>query len=106
MVNSQIAIIVEDGQIRNFKIVTLVVQLALEILSLIALAWLQMQRHNVSSIHVGDRFWDVIFRIPEQYQEPCSSRIILTSFQAQPISYHVISTTKKMIEHPLTVSVG
>ena len=71
MVNSQIAIIVEDGKIRNFKIVTLVVQLALEILSLIALVWLQMQRHNVSNILVGERFWDVLFRIPEQYQELC-----------------------------------
>merc|ERR1712168_712543 len=69
VVNSQIAIIVEDGQIRSFKIVTLIVQLCLEILSLIALVWLQMQRHNVSSILlVGERFWDVLFRIPEQYQ--------------------------------------
>jgi len=68
VVNSQIAIIVEDGKIRNVKIFTLILQIALEVASLIALAWLQMRRHNMETIFGTATFWDVLFRIPEKYE--------------------------------------
>ena len=67
--NSQIVIIAEDGQIRNVKILTLIAQVALEVLSLSILVWLQMQRHSVTNFtKLRGRFWDVLFRIPEKYQ--------------------------------------
>lgn len=57
-----------DGKIRNVKILTLILQIALEVLSLIALAWLQMRRHNVETLLGTGSFWDVLFRIPEKYE--------------------------------------
>jgi len=67
VVNSQIVLITEDVRIRNMKIITLIIQVILEALSILALTWLQMQRHNVSNVFQM-HFLDVLFRIPEKYQ--------------------------------------
>jgi len=67
VVNSQIVLITEDVRIRNMKIITLIIQVILEALSILALTWLQMQRHNVSNVFQMN-FLDILFRIPEKYQ--------------------------------------
>ena len=43
------------------------IEVILEALSILALTWLQMQRHNVSNVFQMN-FLDILFRIPEKYQ--------------------------------------
>jgi len=69
-VNMKIETVVEDFSIRAAKIITLVVQLCVEFISLILLLWLQLQKYNVNLRNgFASKYWkEYLFIIPEKYE--------------------------------------
>lgn len=66
LVRSQIVTIAEDTSVRTCKIITLMLQVFLEVASIGVLVFLQMQRHSVDDIEYQN-LWQILFRIPEKY---------------------------------------
>lgn len=63
--------VIEDFYIRVAKITTLSVQLVFEVISMLLLLWLQLQKYNVNNIMTGltsNRTIEYLFIIPEKYE--------------------------------------